>query len=37
VEAAYKDLGIRFNWSKLAKETAAIYERVVEERQTVEW
>ncbi|MCT0254466.1 glycosyltransferase family 4 protein [Synechocystis sp. CS-94] len=37
VEAAYKDLGVRFNWSKLAEETAAIYERVVRERQTVEW
>ena len=36
-EAAYEDLGVRFNWSKLAKETATIYERVVQERRTVEW
>ena len=37
VEAAYEDLGIRFHWSKLAQETAAIYERVMRERETVEW
>ncbi|MFN9172990.1 MAG: glycosyltransferase family 4 protein [Synechocystis sp.] len=34
---AYEDLAIRFNWFKLAQETAAIYERVVTERQAVEW
>jgi glycosyltransferase involved in cell wall biosynthesis len=37
VEAAYEDLGVRFNWSKLAEETTAIYDMVVQERQTVEW
>ncbi|MEB3160555.1 MAG: glycosyltransferase family 4 protein [Synechocystis sp.] len=37
VGSAYEDLGIRFNWSTLAEETAAIYERVVTERQGVDW
>ena len=37
VGSAYEDLSIRFNWPKLAQETAAIYERVVIERQAVEW
>ena len=37
VGSAYEDLAISFNWAKLAQETAAIYERVVTERQAVEW
>lgn len=37
VQAAYQELGIRFDWAKLAAKTAAIYERVVGERQRVDW
>ncbi|MEB3228797.1 MAG: glycosyltransferase family 4 protein [Synechocystis sp.] len=37
VGCAFEDLSIRFNWPKLAQETAAIYERVVTERQAVDW
>jgi glycosyltransferase involved in cell wall biosynthesis len=37
VQAAYQELGLRFDWSKLATQTAAIYERVVQERRSVDW
>lgn len=37
VENAYEDLQRRFNWPKLAKQTEAVYERVVEERSHITW
>jgi glycosyltransferase involved in cell wall biosynthesis len=37
IDNAYLDLERRFNWTKIAKQTAEVYTRVVEERQKVEW
>ena len=37
VENAYESLARRFSWLEIAKETAAIYKRVVKERSLVEW
>lgn len=37
VENAYADLKRRFNWFKLAKQTEAVYQRVLEERSHVDW
>ncbi|NJN56858.1 MAG: glycosyltransferase family 4 protein [Leptolyngbyaceae cyanobacterium SL_5_9] len=37
VENAYKDLEQRFNWAKLAKQTEAVYGRVLHERSQVDW
>ncbi len=37
VENAYKDLEVRFQWAKLAKQTEAVYGRVLHERSQVEW
>lgn len=37
IDNAYEDLERRFNWTKLAKQTEAIYERILEERAVVEW
>ncbi len=37
VENAYESLAERFSWLAIAKQTATIYERVVQERSQVEW
>jgi len=37
VDNAYEDLQHRFSWPKLAQQTEAVYERVVQERSQVEW
>jgi glycosyltransferase involved in cell wall biosynthesis len=37
VDNAYEDLKKRFNWSKLAKQTEAVYQQVVKERSQVVW
>ncbi|WP_068820073.1 glycosyltransferase family 4 protein [Phormidesmis priestleyi] len=37
VENAFKDLEVRFHWAKLAKQTEAVYGRVLHERSQVEW
>ncbi|MCC0176106.1 glycosyltransferase family 4 protein [Waterburya agarophytonicola K14] len=37
VKNAYKSLSERFNWSDLAQETIAVYERIVQERSQVNW
>ncbi len=37
VENAYEDLGTRFTWSRIAKQTELVYEQVVGERSQVEW
>ncbi|MBF2003333.1 MAG: glycosyltransferase family 4 protein [Synechococcales cyanobacterium C42_A2020_086] len=37
VDNAYEDLDRRFNWTKLAKQTQQVYERVVRERSAVDW
>jgi glycosyltransferase involved in cell wall biosynthesis len=37
VDNAYEDLERRFNWSKLAKQTESVYQRVVDERSLVVW
>jgi len=37
VENAYDDLERRFNWSKLAQETVAVYEQVWQERSQIVW
>lgn len=37
IDNAYEDLDRRFNWAKLAEQTQAVYERVVQERSEVEW
>jgi glycosyltransferase involved in cell wall biosynthesis len=34
---AYKDLELRFSWSKLAKQTETVYSLVLEERKQVVW
>jgi glycosyltransferase involved in cell wall biosynthesis len=37
VENAYADLDLRFNWHKLAVETQAVYQQVVQERSAIQW
>ncbi|HEY9619633.1 MAG TPA: glycosyltransferase family 4 protein [Crinalium sp.] len=37
IDNAYKELDHRFNWANLAKQTEAVYTRVVRERATVDW
>lgn len=37
INNAYESLGERFNWSKLAQQTSAVYQRVVRERGQVVW
>lgn len=37
IDNAYEDLERRFNWSKLAKQTEVVYQRVVKERSHVNW
>lgn len=37
IKNAYQDLALRFDWSKLAQQTAAVYQRVMEEKQDVIW
>lgn len=36
-ENAYIDLGHRFNWTKLAQQTEAVYGRVLHERAAIAW
>ncbi|MEC4813754.1 MAG: glycosyltransferase family 4 protein [Scytonema sp. PMC 1069.18] len=37
VDNAYEDLERRFNWSKLAKQTEDVYNKVLQERSQVTW
>ncbi|MBI1240695.1 glycosyltransferase family 4 protein [Umezakia ovalisporum] len=37
IDNAYNDLEQRFNWTKLARETEKVYQRVVQERSQVVW
>jgi glycosyltransferase involved in cell wall biosynthesis len=37
IDNAYEDLARRFSWTQLAHQTEQVYQRVVEERQQVEW
>jgi glycosyltransferase involved in cell wall biosynthesis len=37
IDNAYEDLDRRFRWDKLAKQTEAVYGRVLHERSQVEW
>ncbi|MBD1922333.1 glycosyltransferase family 4 protein [Microcoleus sp. FACHB-831] len=37
IDNAYQDLERRFSWPKLAQQTQAVYDRVVEERSHVHW
>jgi glycosyltransferase involved in cell wall biosynthesis len=37
VDNAYEDLDRRFNWPKLAKQTEAVYQQVMQERSHVMW
>lgn len=37
IDNAYEDLARRFSWPKLAKQTEAVYKRVVKERSQVDW
>jgi len=37
IDNAYTDLDCRFNWTNLAQQTEAVYQRVVQERATVAW
>lgn len=37
IDNAYEDLNRRFNWADLAEETEQVYNRVAQERQTVNW
>jgi glycosyltransferase involved in cell wall biosynthesis len=37
IDNAYNDLDYRFNWSNLAAQTEAVYDRVIQERATVDW
>ncbi len=37
VDNAYEDLDRRFSWPKLAQQTEAVYQRVVQERSQVLW
>lgn len=36
-ENAYEDLETRFTWGGIAKQTAAVYQQVLEERSQVDW
>ena len=37
VDNAYKSLADRFSWDKLARQTVAVYGRVIKERSLVDW
>ncbi|MDY7013598.1 MAG: glycosyltransferase family 4 protein [Cyanobacteriota bacterium] len=37
IDNAYEDLDRRFNWAKLAEQTKATYDRVLQERSRVAW
>jgi glycosyltransferase involved in cell wall biosynthesis len=37
IDNAYEDLDRRFSWHKLAKQTEAVYQQVVQERSQIEW
>jgi glycosyltransferase involved in cell wall biosynthesis len=37
IDNAYEDLERRFSWTKIAKQTETVYERVVNERSQVVW
>jgi glycosyltransferase involved in cell wall biosynthesis len=37
VDNAYEDLDRRFNWAKLARQTEAVYGRILHERKQVDW
>lgn len=37
VDNAHEELGQRFNWAKLARQTESVYRRVLQERSQVEW
>ncbi|HEY9648436.1 MAG TPA: glycosyltransferase family 4 protein [Chroococcidiopsis sp.] len=37
IDNAYKDLERRFNWAKLAIQTEAIYDQVIQERRETSW
>lgn len=37
IDNAYEDLDRRFNWAKLARQTAGVYGLVVQQRELVEW
>ncbi len=37
IDNAYKDLGERFSWPKLAKQTEDVYQRVIRERSQIVW
>ncbi len=37
IDNAYEDLDRRFSWPKLAKQTEAVYQRVVQERSQLFW
>lgn len=37
VENAYRDLNARFRWDQLAAQTETVYDRVVKDRQRVNW
>jgi glycosyltransferase involved in cell wall biosynthesis len=37
IDNAYEDLERRFDWAKLARQTEAVYQRVVQERSQVDW
>ncbi|MBW4620362.1 MAG: glycosyltransferase family 4 protein [Cyanosarcina radialis HA8281-LM2] len=37
IDNAYEDLERRFNWAKLARQTEAVYQQVLQERSQVDW
>lgn len=37
IDNAYEDLERRFNWSKIAKQTEAVYQEVMQERSQIIW
>jgi glycosyltransferase involved in cell wall biosynthesis len=37
IDNAYEDLERRFRWPKLAQQTEAVYQRVVQERSQANW
>jgi glycosyltransferase involved in cell wall biosynthesis len=37
VENAYQDLAKRFCWDAIARQTVAVYDRVLAERQAIYW
>ena len=37
IDNAYEDLDRRFNWTKLAKQTEGVYQRVAQERSAIAW